>query len=365
MKKFRQAIYAMQSIDGIAGSLIGIFIPIYFLTLGFTITDIFYFFIANNLAILAFFFAAGWFAKKFGLVQAIFFRLIFKFGMLGALCYLGNSTFLFYLISIFSAIDIAFYWFSLHVIFAKSTDHDAMGEHVGNLSAIPSLAKLPVPIIGAGISALFGFKILFFISGIIFFLSAIPLLFVGSIPVDIKISFSRIMEFTRRFKKYFCSETIISIVGEVEGYILPIFLFLTFNNILSIGALAAFLGLGSAIFMFFVGKFSDKFDKKKILRVGALAMILVWLGRYFATTEIEFYIWSVLAGFFGVLINIPFTSIIYKNAKESHVEDFIIFREIPISLGRALVYAFGVLLVSKVKMTFLLSALSYVYLLFF
>ena len=45
LHEWRFSIYAMHSIDGIAGGLIGIFIPIYFLTLGYSVSQIFVFFI--------------------------------------------------------------------------------------------------------------------------------------------------------------------------------------------------------------------------------------------------------------------------------------------------------------------------------
>lgn len=111
---------------------------------------------------------------------------------------------------------------------------------------------------------------------------------------------------------------------------LPIFIFLAFGNIFTIGFLATFLGLGAAIFTLFIGKHSDHIDKKRLLRVGAVIMALVWLGRYLAVDEISFYVLSILAGFFGVLIMVPFSSIFYINTKNNHIENFVIFREIPI-----------------------------------
>ncbi|NTU99398.1 MFS transporter, partial [Candidatus Falkowbacteria bacterium] len=127
---------------------------------------------------------------------------------------------------------------------------------------------------------------------------------------------------------------------------------------------ATYLGLGSALFTMIVGKFSDKADSKKLLRAGAFAMILVWLGRFVAPTQGVFYTLSVLAGFCGVLISIPFQSMIYRNAQESHVEDFIIFREIPISLGRLVLYGLALLLFIDIKLSFLAAAFTYLLIIF-
>jgi MFS family permease len=180
----------------------------------------------------------------------------------------------------------------------------------------------------------------------------------------VKISWREIWYFFKKYKKYVGLEIFLGIIGEIENYILPIFLFLTFNNVLSIGFLASLLAAGSALFTLLIGRIIDKVDKNKFLRIGVMVMLIVFIGRYFAITQIQFYILSVCAGFFGVLISLPFNSIVYQNARQNKVENFIVFREIPIAFGRLLIYSCALLLISKIKLTFLLAALSYLLILF-
>jgi len=364
-KDWRFATYTMQSIDGMAGGLVGIFIPIYFLSIGYSVSQIFIYFIISNFSILIFFFVASWFAKNFKLFKTLLVRLLFLVVNLILLYNLKNWPDCFYFISVLSAIESAFYWFPLHVVFAKSSECEKMGEHVSKLFALPSLFGILIPLTGAGISTLIGFEALFIVAGIIYLISIIPFLFIGNIPIEVKINYNRIIDYTKRYKKYFIAEFFLGISSEVEAYILPIFLFLTFNNILSIGFLATFLGLGSAIFTLLVGKYSSRIDRKKFLRVGAIVMIVVWVGRYLSIDQMSFYILSMLAGFLSALISVPFNSIFYINAKNNHVEDFVIFREIPISLGRIMLYSSGLLIVSQINILFLISIVPYVFLLFF
>lgn len=365
MKSWRNAIYAMQSLEGIAGGLVGIFIPIYFLTLNYSVAQIFIFYIVNNAVTLPLFFVAGWLAQRIGVSRLILIRLVFLFAQFYFLINLERFAWSFYSIAALSAVDIAFYWFSLHTVFAKSTKQEAMGEQVGQLFAIPSFFGLLVPLVAASVSIAFGFQALFWLAGFFYIAAVVPLAFAGPIPIEVKISPTRIWDYCKRYKKYFVAEMLLNAIGEVEAYVLPIFIYLSFKDIFSIGMVAALAGLGSAIFTLFVGKFSDKIDKNKILRAGVFAMLVIWLGRYFSTSQAEFYVLSVLAGFFGILINIPFSSIIYKNAQDNHVEDFVIFREIPLSLGRILLYSFGLLVITKIKLTFLVAAGSYLLMLFF
>ena len=364
-KDWRYAVYAMQSFDSIAGGLIGVFMVIYFLTLGYSVAQIFIFFIINNIAILILFFVVGVFAKHFGLAKTLLIRLVFLFFSLFLIYNLDKFPEYFYVISVLSAAEVAFKMFPVHVMFAKNAKKELMGDHVGKLFAIPKLIKLFVPMLGATITYYFGFKALFVFAGMIYAIPVIPLLFVEKIPVEVNINLERILDYIRRYKKYFFAELFLSISGELEYYIMPMFIFLTFKNIFSIGILTTFLSLGSAIFMMIVGKYSDKVGKRKFMRIGAIVMMIIWLGFYFATSQESYFILSFFSGFLGALILIPFSSIFYINAKDNHVEDFVIFREIPLSIGRVLLYGIGLFLVGHIKIIFLFSLLPFLFLMFF
>lgn len=387
MRHWRNAIYIVQSLEGLAGGLVNIFIPIYFLTLGYSIKEIFLYLIINNVSILLFFFLAGWLAEHFGLVNTIFMRLPVLFVYLFLLYGLNDKPWAFYVISVLSALEIAMYWFVVNIIFADNADKNEMGSQVAKFFAYPALVGMFMPLVGASILALLGFKVLFVVVALIYGASVVPLVITDRdarifdfsmrslselwlsvrriLFREVNISYKKVINLCFTHKKYFGAEFFLSLIGEIEGYILPIFLFLTYKDILSIGKLAAFLSLGSALFTLFIGKYSDKFDKRHILRAGAVALMLVWLGRYLASTQIQFYILSILAGFFAVLVSVPFHAILYRNAKDTSVSNFIIFREIPTAIARTLTYLIGLLLLAKIKWTFVLAALSYSYLLFF
>ena len=54
-----------------------------------------------------------------------------------------------------------------------------------------------------------------------------------------------------------------------------------------------------------------------------------------------------------------------NNAKNNNVEDFVIFREIPISFGRVMLYSIGLLFVTQIKAVFLLALLPFAFFLFY
>ena len=93
-------------------------------------------------------------------------------------------------------------------------------------------------------------------------------------------------------------------------------------------------------------------------------MMLTLILMMLASKEIHIYIFSILVGFFTVLIMIPFTSLTYTTAKKEGIDEFIIFREIPVAIGRTFILALGLLLTTKIEFIFLVSGLSYILFLF-
>ena len=87
-------------------------------------------------------------------------------------------------------------------------------------------------------------------------------------------------------------------------------------------------------------------------------MILIWSARFMFRTELVYYILSILAGFFSVLLWIPFYSIVYGIAKGDKTDEFIIFREIPLALGRILLFSSAIVLSGKLEYSFLVIILS-------
>jgi len=361
MRRQLYASYLMHSIDGLAGSMVSIFVPIYLLSLNYGLRQIFVFYIVLYLGILIFFYSAGIFASHFGLRKTILLRFPFLFAYLYLLSTLDKSGISLYLICLLNSVQVAFYWFPLHVLFAKNSDGDKIGNDVGKLFALPQTLAIFGPLIGGAIAVTFGFKYLFLAAVILYLASALPLFFIKEFELSININLRKIFNYFKKYPKYFCAEIIANINGEAEYIIWPIFVFITFNNILSIGVVGTSLAIGGVLFTLLIGNLSDKKDKKKFLKLGSFVLILLWIARYYGQNEYTFYFLSILAGFFYVLINVPFNSIIYGMAKKDHIEDFIIFREIPVTLGRLIVYTTAIILASKIKFTFILAGLSYLY----
>lgn len=367
MRRRLRAVYLMHSIDGFAGSLIGIFIPIYFLTLGYSVSQIFVFYLILYAALAVLFFLAGYLSSRLGLKRTILARLPFLIAYLAMLYWLPTRHIPLSVIALANSFNLAFYWFPLHIIFTRATDHHEMGNNVGKLFALPKLAGIFAPLLGGFLTFAFGFGFLFASAVILYLVSALPLLYADELKQAVEFTCAKAARIFRRFPRYFFGEMINNAAIAVESVIWPIFIFLSFKNVLSIGALGTALGLGGVLFTLLVGRYSDRMDKKILLRLGALLMMAIWFIRYFGQNAAVAYLLTILAGFFSILIIVPFSSISYGAAKkdEEGVGEFILLREVAVNAGRILLFVSAIALAGNIKATFILSGLAHLYFFFF
>jgi hypothetical protein len=173
-----------------------------------------------------------------------------------------------------------------------------------------------------------------------------------------------ILGMLKKYRRLFAGMIVQSFSAEAEGVLLPIFIFLTFGSIISAGSIGTFAGLGGILFTLFVGLMADQYSRKNLLKWGAVIMSLIWLIRYFYANEISYYVLSIVAGFITILISIPFDTIGYNVAKSENIDEFIVFREIPIALGRLLIYSLALAITLKINYSFLMAAIAHIYYLF-
>lgn len=365
MKKNLDAIYIMHFINGFAGALVGIFIPIYLFKLNYSLSQVLIYYLIYGIAVFFAFVGAGYFSSYFGLRKAILAGFPFLFLYIGMLYALPVFSLPLYYIAIVNAIAVSLYWFPSHVFFAEYSSDKKMGSNVGKLLAFPQLAGIFAPLVGGAIATFAGFSILLIVAGAIFLISAIPLLWLPELSKPVSFSPSKFKDMFKLHSSYVSTEFVENIREEMEGIIWPIFIYLTFKNIFSIGILGSLLSAGSFFFMLLVGRYSDKMDKKIFLKIGALIMIVLWIVRYYAVYEIPIYILTLLAGFFGALILVPFSSIVFSLSRKDNIAEFIIFREIPVTLARIVIYSFALILISNINHLFLFTAFSNIFLLFF
>ncbi len=317
------AIYIMHSLQGLALSLIGIFIPIYLLILGYFIKDVLVFYIIHYLSLLFFAFMALVVAKRIGLVQTIILRYPFVLLYFILLYFLESTNIPIFIIAILGGLNSAFYWMPLHILFASNTQSKTLGDSTGKLFALPQVASIASPLVGGLVAVSFGFKALIGIVFVILIISVLPILNAQPIKISFSFKIKNGIKLFRKYPKYFLAEVFDNIGRETEAIIWPIFVYLSLAQIESVGLIGTLLALSSAIFTMLVGKISDKYQKRKIIKLGAILLFAVWVIRFLAKSEVAFYLITILAGFFTVVLLVFFAALIYKISQKNKIDDFL------------------------------------------
>ena len=361
-------VYMNLAIQSFALSLISIFIPIYILSVGFTFDYMILFFMVFYGCIGLTSPVSAALANKFGFKHIILFRTPILITFLLGLHNIDSLAFSPLFLAALGGIGSSLYWVSINSIFAKNSTKLHRGQQTGKMMSLPHIAALAGPTIGGFISLLYGFKLLFLITSVLILFSVIPLFMTGETRPHINFSFKDMLK--RRDNKKFLFYFAIDGAKFVAGVIFwPIFIYWGLSgSATGTGLTQTLAGVGVIIFTYYIGKKSDHKSKHSFIRKGAVLVALLWFVRMFADTQLEFYIFSLLAGLFTVLIDVPFMKATFDQANKTSIDEFVVIREMSLSFGR---FAFmGVtLLVSdaalKISLGFGLAGITSLLFLFF
>jgi MFS family permease len=354
----------MNSIERLGWSMVGIFIPIYLLTLGFSLQQVFIYYIIQNTVILLTSFIVVYLGRIINIQKILIIRFPFLLIFLTILYNLQSIDFPIYLLAIIDGIQLMLYWFPLHILFAQFADKKNLGSSTSKLFAIPQFVTMFGPLAGGLITVTWGFKVLFIIATVLFFIAYIPILYTKILPIKYNFVFREGLDLYKKYKKYFYSEICNNIGEEVEGVIWPIFVYLSLINITSVGVIGTLLAVSSSVFTLIVGQLADKKNKTKLIKTSAIFIMTVWFLRLIFDNEIALYILTILSGMAFVVLSVPYYSIFYQIAQKEKAAVFFAFREIPVAIARIIVFTMGILFVANLKILFLLAGLVYLFFIF-
>lgn len=358
-KKGIHNLYLNHLLRGIAFSLFGIFVPIYLLTLGYSLTSIFVYFLIFQIVTTISFFIVLPISKKIGHKAAIIastplsiiFVLLFQI--------LPSTNIPISIIAIVIGIQDGFYFLPLHRYFSKTSKHGKKGTQFSNYVVFGQISGLLGPLIGAGVATIFGFKYLFMVVLVFMLISIIPLLKLPNIFPKEKVTLKKLKNLTKKNKGFFLGSILESIKGDTESIVWTIFVFLILQDIISVGGIKFLITAGTMLFTLFIGRHYDKKNKYLFLRLGAILYAVLWILRAIIDTPIFIFSSSLLAGFLGLMISVPFISMFYeKTERERNQESFIIFREIPLFIGRITILTVMLIFVDKLYIGFIFASIS-------
>ncbi|MEA2088785.1 MAG: MFS transporter [Patescibacteria group bacterium] len=362
------SLYTGKMIAHIAYSVGSLFLPIFLYQIfNFEIRYVLYYYLACSL-LYAFLVAFG---AKF--LNEVGFRDSLRASvLLGAIFYLSfyfiNESNVKYLIWFPVVVIVLYrlaYWLPYHVDFAKFTDKKNRGKEFSILQSTRLLIGVVSPLLIGFIVDAVELKIMFILGAIIYLVSGIPYLTIPRTREKFSWGYFQTWKkfFSKKYRKIvfaYMADGAEQIVGVV---IWPIFIWeLLSGDLFKVGLISSLIVAVSIILQLTVGRYTDKINKNKILRVGSILYSLGWIIKIFIATAFQIFITSTYHNLARIFIRTPFDVLTYEKAADSghYVDEFTVIHEIAMNVGKVLMLIL-VLVVSSffgIQWTFILAALA-------
>jgi MFS family permease len=352
-------IYTTQIISSFAGSILGIFIPVYLLTLGYPLQTVMVFFLIQDSAKLLATQVTGYLSARISLKLLMLSSIPIQIAFLALLGFSGQQPGILPMLAIMQGVNTALYWVPLLIYFTIGTTAEDTGRQVGAFRALPTLFGIAAPLLSGVIAAKLGFNWVFAAAAVMFALSAVPMSALPAYEAPLQFNLARFKHLFVQYRRYFWLEFVENVQEELDLVIWPLAVYLLVKNTVQVGFAGSLIAAGSALFTYLVGRSTDRSNKFLLLRTGAVAMLILWLWRLGTITPLSAFVVSALAGFAAMIKSVPFDAIIYGLARQDNTREFLMFREYPVAAARILVYGMGIAVASDITKLFWLSILAY------
>jgi len=346
----------------LAQSFIFIFEPIYLFGLGFSLIDILIFYAAVYAWYMLFIGFGAKLASIVGFKHSILFSNIAFVIYWVAVFSIRQYEILFYVAPIFFAIQKSLLWPAYDADTALGTvkDKDQEGREVGVLASAAQMAFVAGPIIGGFVSNIFGFAVLFTLASVVMLVSAYPLFRSREIYPKREFSFRILLEVFRKYKQNFFGYW-----GYAEDMMMmtlwPVFMFIVIADVASVGIVSTTASLISIMIMLYVGKLTDRIDKRRIVRVSALITGALWMARVWGRDLIGVLAFDTVTKGARSVLGVPMIAISYENEGgkgPAYALAYGVFLEFSLSVGKVITALGGIVILTLTGNIFLVFAFA-------
>ena len=289
---------------------------------------------------------AGKVVAKLGLKHSILitapFTVLFFVFLYGVDSFLLNwfsLNTLLYLIFVFAfleGISKNIFWIAFHLDFSKNSDKGERCKEVSYLMVINSLLSVFGPLAGGLILTFFDFSVLLIIVIILFLIFPLPLFSSKELHESFSFSFKGI--FDKKLIKQFIAFFAYGIENAASLVLWPIIIYFLLFNFSLLGMFTSIGLFISLLFTIYIGKYSDRHDKKDLIGIASIINSMVWLTKLLVITPFQIFSIHSFGGLTKTTIDVPFNTLIYERANQGSRMKYIMFREYCLTLGRGCFY---------------------------
>jgi len=337
-------LYAHSAIANMAMSMMMLFEPIFlYAVLGFTVNQVLLFTAIVYAVYIVLIPLGGKFASRYGYKHAIAISVPFQILYWMMLVASQQNPSLAFAAAIAYGLSKTFYWPGFHSLMARYADQGQVGREFGAVYSLISLTFIAGPFLAGFLSKHFGFTLTFIITAAIYSLSVLPLFRFKEIFTPKIYYYRETWQLYKDFPKKF-----LGYLGFGEELLVlniwPIFIYMIVKDFEKAGGLATIASLVAAVLALIVGKITDQYSKRVLIKIGAFLTSLVWLGRFIATNFWNTFFVDALSRTSKEMAFIPISTVTYIRAENTHVVPYVVFFEQSLSVGKLLACLLGILL---------------------
>lgn len=330
-------LYITNALRTFAVSIVGLFVPIFLMEKGLSLTTIFLYLSFQYMLYIPICYSAMKFSARRGVKHTmllsaptiiIFFLILYNIDPIQKIT---SWVFVLFLMGIFNSLGTALYWNGYHIEFSKFSKKKN-AKQVGVINIVATASAALAPLIGALIISALGFQVMFIVVMAILFLSVFPLFLSKEIHVPFEFNLKDVVtKKTGSLVLPYFSEGVKSIASSIAWPILLYIIFVSYNNI---GSIYTISHVAIIIFMWLVSHKITSKNKFSFLKIGAYIHAITMIIRVFIKNFFALNIIQAIGGVSWALIHIPFSSIFYDNTKKLGISSAVYFRELHLHMGR-------------------------------
>jgi MFS family permease len=258
------------------------------------------------------------------------------------------------------------YWVPYHTDFAKFSNKKTRGKQLAFLAAIASIVSIFIPMVSGFIITAYGYSVLYILAVLIFVLSIIPLFLIPNVKENYTYGYWRTYKelFRKSHRGLLLSYGADGMQSMVGVIVWPIFIWMLLNqSYQAVGIWSSLIVLVSVVAQLIMGDLADKYDKRKLMKLGTILNSIGWMIKIFVATGFQIFIASSYHSFATIVMRTPFDALMYDQAADSghYVDEYTVLRELALTLGRLLMLgliAFSFFVTGSLIGAFFLAALA-------
>ena len=332
IKKELKEIYATTVLRAFSLSLISVFIPIYLLEIGYSLNQALLYLAVFYIVITLFGPISVMISSKFGMKHTMAVGPVMTVAYLLLLRGVGDFNLSIYPIAIVGAIGSLLIWVPMNSHFAKATHKRRRGTELGVFKILQKSAAVAAPAVGGVMIAKLGFSPLFVLASVLLLISVAPLFLSYEYKNHMKYKWSQV--FSKKNLHWINDFFVQGFILVPVAIMFPIYVYKISQQFSITGIAVSIMSLGIAVAAILIGRITDKFEKKAIMRVGGIMLAAVMLTLIFVTQPLIVYALSFFSGIGWAVITIPLFTFFCNSLKPGTRTEFMGFRDFCYGSGR-------------------------------